>query len=301
MTTNVLSGLQLLDGGFATELERHGARIDGPLWSAHVLEEAPEKILAVHRDYLAAGAEILLTASYQASRRAYTEYGYTAERADAALLAAVRLARQAVVEFPARRTMVAASLGPFGAALHDGSEYHGNYGVSFDELVGYHRERAEVLAAAPANAQADILAFETIPSLEEARAVLAALADLPSLPVWLSFTCKDGEHLAHGEALAEVAAIVSGCPNVQGVGINCTAPKFLPSLIPALRSATALPILVYPNSGETWDGQNLCWRGSSDIKAYGEAAREWFALGAQIIGGCCRTTPEHIREVGGVI
>jgi len=171
--STLLNGIRVLDGGFATELEYQGADISGPLWSAHVLEDAPEKIAAVHRAYILAGAEIIATASYQVSRQGYVEYGLTAAQADRALLRSVELARTAASEFPDRRVLVAASLGPYGAMLHNGSEYHGNYGCTFDELVRYHRERIEVLAAAPPSSAPDLLAFETLPSLEEARAVAA--------------------------------------------------------------------------------------------------------------------------------
>ena len=145
---SLLRGIHVIDGGLATELEYAGARIDGPLWSAHVLEDEPEKLLAVHRAYIRAGAECIATCSYQVSRMGYAEVGLTAERADAALLRSVELARSVVAEFPDRRVLVAGSLGPYGAALHNGGEYHGNYDCSYDDLVRFHRERIEVFAGA---------------------------------------------------------------------------------------------------------------------------------------------------------
>jgi homocysteine S-methyltransferase len=182
------NGIRVLDGGMATELEFLGADISGPLWSAHILEDAPEKIIAVHRAYLEAGADCILTASYQVSRKAYAEFGLDPSRADAALLRAVLLANIARDEFPQRTILVAASLGAYGAALHDGSEYHGNYGVSFGDLVQFHQERIAVLT----ESDADLLAFETIPSLQEARAIGEALQSWPDLAAWLTFTCPDG-------------------------------------------------------------------------------------------------------------
>jgi homocysteine S-methyltransferase len=152
MTTNaqerssILRGISVLDGGMASELEYQGASIDGPLWSAHVLEDAPEKVVAVHRAYIEAGAQCILTASYQVSRMGYVEFGLSAEQADAALLRAVELGRAACSEFSDRRIVVAASLGPYGAALHNGAEYHGNYDCSHADLVEFHRERIRVLA-----------------------------------------------------------------------------------------------------------------------------------------------------------
>ncbi len=177
----ILDGIRILDGGMATELEQLGADISGPLWSAHVIEDSPEKIVAVHRAYIAAGADCIETASYQVSRRGYAEYGLTSQQADAALLKAVRLARTAAAESPHRRILVAASLGPYGAALHNGAEYHGNYDCSFEELVSFHRERIEVLANANAEDRPDLLAFETLPSLQEAQAIGEALAPWPQI------------------------------------------------------------------------------------------------------------------------
>src|SRR5579863_8235733 len=161
--SGLLHGVHVLDGGMASELEYLGANINGPLWSAHVLEDAPEKIVAVHRAYIEAGADCIETASYQVSRMGYAEFGLAPERADAALLRAVELARNAAAEFPDRRVVVAASLGPYGAALHNGAEYHGNYDCSFSELVKFHRERIQVLAGASDSQAPDLLAFETLP------------------------------------------------------------------------------------------------------------------------------------------
>ncbi len=293
----LLEGIRVLDGGMASELEYLGARIDGPLWSAHVLEEAPEKIVAVHRAYIAAGADCIETASYQVSRRGYAEIGLETDRADAALLRAVALAREAAAAFPNRRVVIAASLGPYGAVLHNGAEYHGNYDLSHAQLVEFHRERIDVLARASGAEAPDLLAFETLPSLEEARAIGEALAPWPDLTAWFSFTCKDAEHVAHGERLSECAAVVAGFPQTVAIGVNCTLPALIPSLIRELRSATGKPIVVYPNSGEGWDAVHRSWTGTSDPAAYGAKAREWFAAGARMVGGCCRTRPEHIRQV----
>jgi homocysteine S-methyltransferase len=293
---SLLLGVHVLDGGMASELEYFGAHIDGPLWSAHVLEDAPEKIVAVHRAYIEAGADIIETASYQVSRRIYTEFGLAPERADAALLRSVALAREAAAEFPERRIVVAASLGPFGAALHNGAEYHGNYEIGFHGLVEFHRHRIRTVAKAGTGAP-DLLAFETLPSLAEAHAIGEALKQWPNLAAWFTFTCRDQQHVAHGELLSQCATAVAAFPQTVAIGVNCTHPALIPALIAELRAASEKPIIVYPNSGEGWDAQNRCWTGTSDPVAYGAKATEWFAAGAQIIGGCCRTRPAHIREV----
>ena len=291
---------RVLDGGMATELEFLGEDITGPLWSAHVLEESPEKILAVHRAYLAAGADTILTASYQVSRKAYRDYGLSPDQADQALLRAVELAVEARSELPSRPILVAASLGPYGAALHDGSEYHGNYHCTCAELVQFHQERIAVLA----ESNADILAFETLPSIEEARAIGEALTPWPNLAVWLTFTCADETRVAHGEPVRDCAALAATFPQTIAIGINCTAPHLLPSLIAELKASSNKPIVLYPNSGEGWDAEHRCWiqvPGQNDPATYGQQASQWYAQGAQLIGGCCRTRPAHIHEVAAAI
>lgn len=293
----ILSSVRVLDGGMASELEYLGARIDGPLWSAHVLEDAPEKVVAVHCAYIEAGAECILTASYQVSRMGYAEVGLHADRADAALLRAVELARMAAAKFPRQRIVVAASLGPYGAALHNGAEFHGNYEVGYHGLVAFHRNRIRVLAEVVDSKAPDLLAFETLPSLKEAEAIGEALKEWPHLPAWFSFTCKDAQHVAHSELLSECAAAVARFPQTIAVGVNCTQPALMPALIGELRRATGKPIVVYPNSGEGWDAASRQWTGTGDSMSFGALAEKWFAAGAHIVGGCCRTRPAHIRQV----
>lgn len=297
----LLRGVHVLDGGLASELESFGADITGPLWSAHVLEDAPQRIAAVHRAYVEAGADCIETSSYQVSRMGYAEVGLDPKRADTALLRSVELARRATEEFPKWRVVVAASLGPYGAALHNGAEYHGNYDCGFDELVAFHRERIAVLAQTRGMQEPDVLAFETLPSLEEARAVGEALADWPELAAWFSFTCRDARHVAHGELLRDCAAAVDRLPQTVAIGVNCVHPEMVTALIGELKSATNKPIVVYPNSGEGWDARSRGWTGTSEQTesgaGYGAMAAEWFAAGAQIVGGCCRTRPAHIRQV----
>jgi len=294
---SVLRGLHVIDGGLATELEYTGARIDGPLWSAHVLEDEPEKLLAVHRAYIQAGAECIATCSYQVSRMGYAEVGLTAEQADAALLRSVELARSVVGEFPDRRVLVAGSLGPYGAALHNGGEYNGNYDCSYADLVRFHRERIEVFAQASGEQAPDLLAFETFPSLEEARAVGEAMESWPELRAWFSFSCRDSGHVSHGERVADCATLVASFPQTLAIGVNCVPPRWIPALIAELQAGSDKPIVVYPNSGEGWDAEGRCWTGVTDPEDFGARAAEWFRAGATIVGGCCRTRPAHIRAV----
>jgi homocysteine S-methyltransferase len=294
-----LTGLHVLDGAMATELERRGFDLDGPLWSAQVLVSSPEAIAAVHRDYLEAGADCLLTASYQVSAEGFQQLGLGADDAANALRASVTIAEKVRSEYQAgsaRKIWIAASLGPYGAMLHNGAEYHGNYDCGFDELVGFHRRRIAVLA----ETNADFLAFESIPSLEEAEAILAALQPYPDLPVYISFTCQDESHVSHGETLRECAELLDRRDQVIGIGVNCTRPELLGSLIHELAEVTRKAIIVYPNSGEQWDAVRRRWQGDGQIQQFGELARRWRADGAQWIGGCCRTGPSHVRAVAEV-
>ncbi|MGH9586988.1 MAG: homocysteine S-methyltransferase [Acidobacteriaceae bacterium] len=291
-----LSRVHVLDGGLATELERRGCDISGPLWSARVLDEAPDVIQRVHLDYLRAGADCISTASYQVSALGYTELGRSRGDADRALRKSVKMAEAAREQYrreSERPVLIAASLGPYGAALHNGAEFHGRYKISFDELVAFHAERLAGLV----DTGADLVALETIPSLDEARAILAALGRFPLLRAWLSFTCRDEENVAHGERLADCAALVETSPQVIALGINCTHPRFVSGLIGVAKVTTGKPIFVYPNSGEVWDAANRWWTGKSEPAEYGVLASAWFAAGAQAVGGCCRTTPAHIRAV----
>jgi homocysteine S-methyltransferase len=291
-----VSRIHVLDGGMATELERRGCDISGPLWSAHVLDMAPEIIQQVHLEYLRAGADCISTASYQVSALGYMELGRPRENAAHALRQSIEIAEAAREQYRResdRPVAVAASLGPYGAALHNGAEFHGRYEIGFDELVAFHAERLAVVT----ETNADLVALETIPSLEEARAILAALARFPSLRAWLSFTCRDTAHVAHGELLADCMALINNLEQVVAVGVNCTQPRLIAGLVGATKAVTGKPIFVYPNSGETWDAAARRWLGTSDIAEYKALAATWFAAGVQAVGGCCRTTPEHIRAV----
>ena len=291
-----IANLRILDGGMATELEHRGCNITGPLWSAHVLADSPETIEAVHLSYLEAGADCILTASYQVSAMGYAELGLPPEAAAAALRQSVDLAvaaRDRYQQQSKRPVWIAASLGPYGAALHNGAEYHGNYDVSFADLVQFHADRLAVVETT----QADLVALESVPSFEEAETIVEALHQHPSLQGWISFTCKDERHVSHGEKLAHCAEFLDRQKQVIAIGINCTQPKLILPLVSELKQATRKPIVVYPNSGEGWDAKHRCWTGTSDAVGFGQLAREWSAAGAQIIGGCCRTGPEHIRAI----
>jgi homocysteine S-methyltransferase len=288
----------ILDGGLATELEARGCDISGSLWSARVLRAAPEAIEQLHYDYYAAGADCAITASYQASYEGFAAIGLDVDETTRLLRVSVDLARSARARYrrdhpeDRRELFVAASVGPYGAILHDGSEYRGDYGMSAEQLTAFHARRFEVLASAGA----DFLACETIPVLEEARALVQLLARHPAAQAWLSFTSPDGAHTSHGEPLVECARLIDSVPNVFAVGVNCVKPEIVGDAIRALAAGTGKPIVVYPNSGERWNAGEEAWHGAPGhgIAAF---AREWADAGAHHIGGCCRVGPGQIAQL----
>lgn len=281
----------VLDGGLSTHLETLGADLRDELWSARLLLEDPALIRRVHTDYFAAGADVAITASYQASIPGFMKRGLDLEQAARLIARSVELAAQARDE--AGTGLVAASVGPYGAYLANGAEYTGDYDLDEDGLVTWHRPRWEILV----EAGADLMAVETIPSYPEARALARVLDETPDVKAWISFSCRDGEHINDGTPIREAAALFTGNPQVVAVGANCTAPRHIPGLIESLKGG--LPIVVYPNSGETWDPAEHRWQGLTDPVEYGQAAKEWQQAGAAMIGGCCRTTPEHIAQIRG--
>jgi len=294
-------GFLLLDGGLATELEKQGHDLNDPLWSARLLLEKPEAIARVHGDYLRAGADCLITASYQASLTGFQQRGLSREQAVALLRRSVELAVGVRDVFWAdelnrvgrSRPQIAASVGPYGAYLANGAEYTGNYGLDEADLITFHRERWHVLA----ESGADLLACETIPSAVEAQALAQLSRETPTTPVWVSFSCWDGAHINDGTLLTEAVRPLLDLPQVVALGINCTAPSHIPSLITHLKMVTNKPIVVYPNSGETYDAGQNCWSGISSAGEFAAASQTWYDAGARLIGGCCRTGPEHIRQI----
>ncbi|RUR01125.1 homocysteine S-methyltransferase [Labedella endophytica] len=282
----------VLDGGLGTLLDARGHDVAGPLWSARVLREQPEAIEAAHDEFFEAGAMVATSASYQVSRDGFRRAGLSETEADTALDTSVRLARAAADRAGDGR-VVAASVGPFGATRADGSEYHGAYGLTVDELAAWHRPRIEALwAAGP-----DVLAIETIPSLAEAEAIARALEGTGAV-AWLSYTVAGGQTRA-GESLGDAFAIADATPEIVATGVNCCAPIEVSVALRALRSRSDKPAVVYPNSGEEWDAKNRRWMGSPALPP--ELVDEWVHEGASAIGGCCRVGPEHIALIGDAV
>jgi homocysteine S-methyltransferase len=278
----------IADGGLATELEARGHDLSDGLWSARLLVEAPQEVTAVHTAFFRAGAMIATTASYQASFDGFADSGISRDDTVRLLRRSVELAKTARDEVGDAGRRVAASVGPYGAALADGSEYRGRYGLGVAQLEDWHRPRLEVLA----DAGADVLALETIPDVDEAEALVKLVQSL-GVPAWLSYTI-DGTRTRAGQPLADAFAVAVGVPEIVAVGVNCCAPD---DVLPAIGQAreTTKPVIVYPNSGERWDSARRAWVGPSRFSA--RLAVQWAAAGARVIGGCCRVRPADIAEL----
>ncbi|KAH7573826.1 hypothetical protein ACOSQ2_007996 [Xanthoceras sorbifolium] len=312
-------GFAVVDGGFATELERHGADLNDPLWSAKCLVTSPHLVRRVHLDYLDAGANIIATASYQATIQGFEAKGFSTEEAEGLLRRSVEIACEARDVYYDRCTkdswdlidkgitsrrpvLVAASVGSYGAYLADGSEYSGNYGdaISLKTLKDFHRRRVQILA----NSGADLIAFETIPNKLEAKAYAELLEEEEiNIPAWFSFNSKDGINVVSGDSILECASIAESCNRVVSVGINCTAPRFIHGLILSLRKVTNKPVIIYPNSGETYDASRKEWVQSTGVREedFVSYIGKWRDAGASLFGGCCRTTPNTIRAISRVL
>ena len=296
-----LQPVLVIDGALATELERRGYDLRDKLWSAKILLEQPEAIQQVHYDYFKAGADCAITASYQATLEGFARRGLNNAEAIGLMKKSVNLARAARDEFWADESnragrvkpFIAASVGPYGAFLANGEEYIGNYGLTEKELMDFHRPRMQALIAAGA----DLLACETIPCLIEAQALVKLLSEFEGIHAWISFSCRDEVHVCEGDTLEDCIRQIEVNPQVVAVGVNCTSPVYISSLIHEAKKVTNKPVLVYPNSGETYDSNKKDWNNDPVHESFGEEAKEWYEAGARLIGGCCRTTPEDIQVI----
>ncbi|MFI9102736.1 homocysteine S-methyltransferase [Streptomyces fildesensis] len=281
----------VLDGGLSNQLAAQGCDLSDPLWSARLLADAPEQIEAAHAAYVRAGAQVLITSSYQATYEGFARRGTEREEASALLRRSVELARSAA----GGRTgvLVAASVGPYGAMLADGSEYRGRYGLSVRELERFHRPRIEALA----EAGPDLLALETVPDTDEAEALLRAVEGI-GVPVWLSYSI-DGDLTRAGQPLEAAFALAAGRDEVVAVGVNCCAPRDADHAVALAAEVSGKPVVVYPNSGEEWDAQARKWQGEVTFEA--SRVRDWRSAGARLIGGCCRVGPDQIAALAEVM
>ncbi|XP_013111942.1 homocysteine S-methyltransferase [Stomoxys calcitrans] len=312
------------DGGFGTQMTVHvGDAVDGdPLWSARFNYTNPTAIVNTHLDFLQNGADMILTNTYQTSVEGYMEHlDLDAAQSLELIKKTVRLAHvakdkylaecfQAGLEINPGLPLIIASIGPYGAHLHDGSEYTGEYAdyLPAKEITDWHKARVDACL----EAGVDALAIETIPCQMEAEALCEMLcADYPNVKFWIAFQCKDEQSLAHGEDFVDAALSVwdivkehNAQKNCLGIGVNCVHPKFVTSLIKSLNANKAeedrLPLVVYPNSGEIYD-VNKGWMGKEHCIPLADYVREWVQLGTKIIGGCCRTYARDIRLISEVV
>ncbi|OQD53944.1 homocysteine S-methyltransferase [Streptomyces phaeoluteigriseus] len=283
----------VLDGGMSNQLESAGHDLSDALWSARLLAEQPEAVTEAHLAYFEAGANVAITSSYQATFEGFAKRGIDREEAARLLTLSIELAqeaaRQAADEGARQPLWVAASVGPYGAMLADGSEYRGRYGLTVNELERFHRPRLEVLAAAGP----DVLALETVPDTEEAEALLRAVRGL-GVPAWLSYSVA-GEHTRAGQPLEEAFELAAGADEVIAVGVNCCAPEDVEGAVATAARVTGKPVVVYPNSGEAWDAEARAWNGRSTFAP--EQVLAWRESGARLIGGCCRVGPGAVASI----
>lgn len=288
----------ILDGALATELEARGCELADALWSAKVLMEDPELIYRVHYDYFAAGAQCAITASYQATPQGFAARGLSELQSRELIVRSAELALRARSDYLAQQPqaaplLVAGSVGPYGAFLANGAEYRGDYALPQAEMMAFHRPRVEALAGSGI----DLLACETLPSYAELEALVALLAEFPTMPAWFSFTLRDSEHLSDGTPLTTVAALLNACPQAVALGVNCIALEKVTPALETLCGLTSKPLLVYPNSGELYDAVSKSWHSAPAGCSLQDKLSEWQDAGAQIIGGCCRTTPQDIAAL----
>ena len=288
--------LVIIDGAMATQLEARGCDINDELWSAKMLAERPELIEDVHYTYFEVGADIGISASYQATVPGFMKKGFSREESEnlvkKSMTPLINARNKYQQKHPERKNLVAsAAIGPYGAYLADGSEYRGDYKVEPEVIEAFHKERMQLLK----DAGAEIFACETLPCLWEAEIILKAAKEL-DVPCWFSFSCKDNEHISDGTPIADCAERLDKEDIVKAIGVNCTYPIYISELIKNIKSKSTKPVIVYPNRGEEYDPVKKVWLGAQNGKSFGCWAEKWYEDGAQAIGGCCRTTPEDIKE-----
>ena len=285
----------VLDGGLATELERRGHDLSDPLWSVRLLRDDPDAIVAVHGAYFEAGADVAISASYQASFEGFARIGVGREETAGLLRLSVELARRAR-DAVRPDGLVAASVGPYGVVRADGSEYTGDYAGATDmRIAAVQRPRVDALL----EAGPDLLAFETIPALREVVVVVDLLGDYEGVAAWITFCCRDGASLSDGSPVEQAARVVSESGRAAALGVNCTAPQHIDALLGRIGAVTELPILVYPNSGRSWDGERHEWDGAGVAGFTPAVVAGWAARGARGIGGCCGIGPDAIAAIAG--
>ena len=299
----------VVDGAMATELEKHGINTNSDLWSATALIENPEAITAVHKSYFQNGADVATTNTYQANVEKFQELGLSEIEGENLITKAVSLAKKARFEYfndltqdqkdnRAKFPLVAGSVGPYGAYLADGSEYTGDYNLTKQGYQDFHLKRMELLD----QAGVDLFAFETQPNFDEANALVDLLVKkFPQQHAWLSFSVKDSETLCDGKLLAQAVKYFNSTDQISAIGVNCTTLENIEDIIKVINNVTDKPIIVYPNNGDIYDPETKTWQANPQADTFKDLVPEWLEAGAKLIGGCCRTNPEDIKEIAEII
>ena len=302
--------LVLLDGGMGSALESKLPRkIEGhPLWSAAALLAHEEVVQVAHAEFAAAGCNVLTTITYQLSPQGCSAHAAVeCETGEAALIRlctqAVAVARRAAAESPAAQpALVAGSVGPMGAASHDGSEFTGSYLVTADAARAFHEPRLRALH----DCGVDILAVETQCNWAEIQWLADNLPSIcPGLRAWVSFQCRSGEAIADGTLLQQAVRRVLQCPSVVAVGVNCAASDVCLDAVRlcakevALHAAAGGPrvdVIAYPNGGGIYNGECNQWEGAAAGSSLALTLQNFVDAGATVLGGCCRVSAGEIAE-----
>jgi S-methylmethionine-dependent homocysteine/selenocysteine methylase len=285
----------VIDGGLSTALELLGADISGPLWTAQTVIDDPALLERAHRSFVEAGADIIATASYQCGTKQFEAIGLSSKEARDALASTTTIARRAV---EGTSVAVAASVGPFGASLANGSEYNGRYGVEWQQVEDYHREKLAILV----DSGADLIAIETIPLADEALLIAEILEELGAPPAWFSFGFADETQTYGLDPVDKAVLSIAGYADLVAIGMNCTHPRYVDSLLASMSElVSGIPLIVYPNHGREWDAVARCWIGDSTSISAVETVKRWVDLGARFIGGCCGIGPEDIAHLGNLV
>jgi homocysteine S-methyltransferase len=290
----------ILDGALGTQIQKNGHDVNDSLWSAKFLNEDTSVIKEVHKQYLEAGADCIITSSYQASIEGFLKKGFSKEKAIELIKLSINIAKEARDEYwevfedkqSRIKPLVAASIGPYGAYLADGSEYSGDYKISDEELKDFHKRRLEIIV----ETNPDILACETIPLLKEAKIICDLLKQYPHIASWITFSAKNENYTNAGDDIKECMTYLNKQGHISAVGINCTAPQYIPMLIENIKSVSSKPIVVYPNGGSKYNPITKVWeKGELSPQEYAKLSHLWYTKGAKVIGGCCETTPNEIE------
>lgn len=291
----------ILDGALGTQMQNHGFNINDSLWSAKFLDENPDAIKLVHKEYLEAGADCIISSSYQASLEGFLEKGFNEEKATHLISSSIKIAKDTRDEFwesyknsDRLKPLIAASIGPYGAYLANGAEYSGNYEISEEKLSSFHEKRLDTIM----QMHPDIIACETIPLFSEVKILSKLLEKYEHTTSWICLSAKNENLTNAGDNIEEVISWLNTQKHIDAIGINCTAPQYISALIKKIKRISDKLIVIYPNGGSAYNPISKIWESSlTDPEEFAKMAFLWNSLGADIIGGCCETTPKEIKKI----